>query len=58
VNLPPMQLMDDFKANQPDFYRALADLPPHRPKYNWVRQHNDRRKFQDFVRPRDRTGVF
>lgn len=58
VNLPPMQLMDDFKANQPDFYRALADLPPHRPKYNWVRQHNDRRKFQEFTGRGRRAEIF
>jgi Effector protein len=58
VNLPPLKLMDDFKASQPDFYRALASLPPDRPKHNWVRIHDDRRRFREFVRPRDRTGIF
>ncbi|MFL4977862.1 MAG: M91 family zinc metallopeptidase [Xanthobacteraceae bacterium] len=58
VNLPPMQLMDDFKASQPNFYQALADLPPQRPKYNWVRQHNDRRKFQEFTGRRKRVDIF
>jgi NleD-like pathogen effector protein (putative zinc metallopeptidase) len=58
LNLPPMKLMDEFKASQPDFYRALAQLPRERPKYNWVRIHNERRSFQEFVRPRDRTGIF
>jgi hypothetical protein len=58
VNLPPMQLMDDFKASQPDFYKALADLPPERPKYNWVKQHNDRRKFQEFTGRRRRVEIF
>jgi hypothetical protein len=58
VNLPPMQLMDDFKASQPDFYQALAGLPPERPKYNWVRQHNDRRKFQEFTGRRKRADIF
>jgi Effector protein len=58
VNLPPMQLMDEFKASQPDFYRALAALPPERPKYNWVRQHNERRKFQEFIGRRKRVEIF
>jgi hypothetical protein len=58
VNLPPLKLMDEFKASQSDFYRALASLPPERPKHNWVRTHHERRKFQEFVRPRDRTGIF
>ena len=58
VNLPPMKLMDDFKASQPDFYRALGNLPKERPRYNWVRIHKERRDFQEFVRPRDRTGIF
>jgi hypothetical protein len=49
VNLPPMQLMDKFKASQREFYRALAHLPAERPKYNWVRDHNRRT---------DRTGIF
>jgi len=58
INLPPMQLMDEFKQNQPDFYRDLSNLPRERPKYNWVRIHKERRDFQEFVRPRDRTGIF
>jgi len=58
LNLPPLKLMDEFQKSQPDFYRALAKLPPDRPKHNWVRIHHDRRRFQEFVRPRDRTGVF
>jgi Effector protein len=58
VNLPPLKLMDEFQQSQPDFYRALAKLPPDRPKYNWVRIHDERRRFQEFVRPRDRTGIF
>jgi len=34
VNLSPMQLLDNFRWSQPAFYKALADLPPERPKYN------------------------
>jgi hypothetical protein len=49
VNLPPMRLMDNFKATQREFYRALVNLPAERPKYNWVRDHNQRT---------DRTGIF
>jgi NleD-like pathogen effector protein (putative zinc metallopeptidase) len=58
INLPPMQLMDEFKAAQPDFYRDLSNLPRERPRYNWVRIHKERRDFQEFTRPRDRTGIF
>jgi len=46
VNLSPMQLLDKFRWSQPAFYKAVADLPPERPKYNWVRLHRDRRKHQ------------
>jgi hypothetical protein len=45
-------------ARQPIFYKALADRPPERPKYNWVKQHNDRRKFQEFTRWRQRVEIF
>jgi hypothetical protein len=46
VTPSPMQLLDNFRWSQPAFYKALADLPPERPKYNWVRLHRDRRKHQ------------
>jgi len=58
INLPPMQLMDEFKHDQPDFYRDLSNLPRDRPKYNWVRIHKERRDFQESIHPRDRTGIF
>jgi hypothetical protein len=46
VNMSPMQLLDNFRWAQPQFYNAIANLPPPRPKYNWVRMHRDRRKHQ------------
>jgi hypothetical protein len=58
INLLPVQPMDEFQQTQPDFYRDLSKLPRERPKYNWVRIHKERRAFQEFVRPRDRTGIF
>jgi len=58
VNLPPMQLLDNFNQSQPEFYKAVADVPPDRAKFNPVRDHRERRNFQQFIRPRDRTGIF
>ena len=44
VNLPPRQLMENFKSGQPDFYNKLAYLPPDRPKFNPVRQYFEEQK--------------
>jgi len=40
VDVTPTMLIQNFKDYQPDFYRALANLPPGRPQYNWVRQYD------------------
>jgi Effector protein len=40
VDVPPTMVIQNFKDYQPDFYRALANLPAWRPKYNWVRQYD------------------
>jgi hypothetical protein len=44
VNLPPRQLMENFKSGQPEFYNKLAHLPPDRPKFNPVRQYFEEQK--------------
>jgi Effector protein len=44
VDLSPMQLLTEFRESQPSFYYALAKLPPHKPKFNPVREHEHRSK--------------
>jgi hypothetical protein len=39
LSIPPRQLMQIFKDNQPDFYFALAHLPEVKPKFNPVGRH-------------------
>ncbi len=39
LDIPPRQLMQIFKDEQPDFYFALAHLPEIKPKFNPVGQH-------------------
>jgi hypothetical protein len=41
VDVRPTMLIQNLKDYQPEFYRALASLPPWRPKYNWVRQYDE-----------------
>jgi hypothetical protein len=44
VDLSPMQLLTEFRESQPSFYNALARLPPNKPKFNPVREHEHRSK--------------
>jgi hypothetical protein len=40
IDVPPTMLIQNLKDYQPDFYRALVNLPPGRPRRNWVKQYD------------------
>jgi hypothetical protein len=40
VDVRPTMAIQNFKDSQPEFYRDVANLPPGRPKYNWVQQYD------------------
>jgi len=40
VNMSPASIIQNFKDTQPEFYRDVVNLPPGRPKYNWVKEFN------------------
>jgi hypothetical protein len=43
VNMPPAKLIEGFRNTQWDFYNKLAQLPPDRPKNNWVGEYERNR---------------
>jgi hypothetical protein len=40
VDVRPTMVIQKFKDSQQEFYWDVANLPPDRPKYNWVRQYD------------------
>jgi hypothetical protein len=38
VSMSPARVIQNFKDTQPEFYRDVVNLPPGRPKYNWVKE--------------------
>jgi Effector protein len=40
VDTRPTMVIQNFKDSQPEFYRDVVNLPPGRPKYNWVKQYD------------------
>lgn len=44
ISMSPRVLMQRFLNEQPDFFRALADLPAGRPKFNPVKQFDQEKK--------------